>query len=182
MCIADVIRNALLRMLVPQTHVPLVQVLMLRVCVERVSTSAFPSLVIVAWYGVPTLTASWDQLIDLIQLCTLKLPPHSAVCNRHTEFPGCWCISIRVHSPPDYNFSVYTSVISSFPTVQVAQVRSMPKLCRSQQSSVQTAEPMGDSSHLNDHTPCKQEIKQNKIWLATNQPPPPFKFLKHPYL
>lgn len=37
MCIADVMSNALLRMLVPQTHVPLVQVLMLRVCVERIN-------------------------------------------------------------------------------------------------------------------------------------------------
>lgn len=152
MCIVDTMRMALCRMPVPQTHVPLVQTDVDNVYREYQSQLFLPH--VVAWEHSPAETSNQHYLTVYTQLYIINLPPHSALYNKHTEFSGRWCISIRGHGPPDPGFPIHVSVISSFPIAWVSSVRSILKLGGSQQPSVQTPEPNGNISHLNYYTFC----------------------------
>ena len=55
-------------------------------------------------------------------------PPYSAVYNKLLEFPGCWCISIRAHSPHKPSLSVHVSVCLSFLHSLVAPVGSVSEV------------------------------------------------------
>lgn len=80
---------------------------------------------VVAWDHSAAETPNQHYLTVNTQLYTINLPPYSALCNKHTEFPFCWCISIRVHSPPDPGFPVPVPVISLFLIAWVSSVRSI---------------------------------------------------------
>lgn len=76
-----------------------------------------------------SLISHADPLLRLSNLYPLFLYTKLA------EFLGYWCLTIRMHSPPNLSFSQHTSVISSFSNTQV---RSILKLCRSQQCGKQS--------------------------------------------
>lgn len=67
------------------------------------------------------------------QLYTMNPSPRSVLCHKYAESLGCWCISIRAHSPPNPSLSKRGSVCLSFLHSLKDLVRSSPKMCRSNQ-------------------------------------------------
>lgn len=83
-----------------------------------------------SWEYSPTETAYFDELTTLLlQLHTINLLPHSVVCNKYTEFSGCSCTSVRLHSPPHPSFPVGMSIVCSL----ITPGRSTQKLYRLEQ-------------------------------------------------
>lgn len=66
-----------------------------------------------------------------VRLYTANPPPRSVLYHKSAESLGCWCISIRAHSPPNPSLSIWGSVCLSFLHALIEPVRSSTKMCRS---------------------------------------------------